>query len=143
MKHNYFISKAKKNAFTLIEVVIALAIFAIASVVLSQGFMEGIISLERFDFIQDLGETQGMIKRHILSIEDKEILLKGGNFKLLSMGTVEWRVQLEKTDLKDLYRMQIELEIKEKKQLIKEQVFVFKPEWGSVIDNKSERAAIT
>ncbi len=94
-------------AFTLVEVLVALAIFAIATVVLGSAYVNVLQSYEsiRRDQIAD-AETEFVFSR-ILTEEIREEFEAGGTIETLHAGNFNWGAHLESTGVADLFRAEV------------------------------------
>jgi len=128
--------RSEKRAFSLIEVVVALALFAIASVVLTQSFLGGLISLEKFDFNDVRNQALNTVYVHILSIEDRNQVLSGGDFTTIGDIPVSWNASIDPTEVADLFDVKVTLNFTDKTLFphsnvpVTEQFYLFRPEWS-------------
>lgn len=124
-----------KKGFTLIEVTIALAIFALASVALTQSFLSGMFSLENFKFDDAQENSLMFVFSQVLSIKERPTLEKGGSIQTIESGNVKWNAKITKTSILDLYKLNINVmfddkESTKKHQTFHEEFYVYKPEWA-------------
>lgn len=136
-------NRVKNKGFSLIEVTIALAIFALASVVFTQSFLGGMFSLESIKFNDAQSENVNMAYRHILAIESRDDLLKGGSMQSLNRGLLVWGASVKATDVTDLFKATIQVKFPEEKlakkseSLIEEDFYLFRPGWSNVDEKPS------
>lgn len=68
-----------KKGFTLVEVTVALALFGIAVVVLTQSFLGGMFSLESFKFDNPEDKDLHFIYSTVISLEKRADVENGGS----------------------------------------------------------------
>ena len=121
-------------AFSLIEVLIALALFAIAANVISSAFINALLSRERNDsrlyndFAIQTARKQLLLEKNIEDAED------GGTVETLELGEVDWYAEILPTEIVDLFEVQLygtfyDLE-DSKKANFSETLFLLRPTWS-------------
>jgi len=98
-------------AFTLIEVVVALAIFAMAATVLTSSFVNILMSMDRDSGSGGLERDIRMARRQLLLEPDIEDAREGGEIETLGNGTARWHAEIEPTDVVDLFRVRLTVEV--------------------------------
>jgi general secretion pathway protein I len=130
------ISQKKKGsmAFSLIEVLIALALFAIAANVISSAFINALVSRERNDstiyndFAIQTARKQLLLEKNIEDAED------GGTIETLELGEVDWYAEILPTEIVDLFEVQLygtfyDLEDSQKANF-SETLYLLRPTWS-------------
>ena len=121
-------------AFSLIEVLIALALFAIAANVISSAFINALLSRERNDsrlyndFAIQTARMQLLLEKNIEDAED------GGTVETLELGEVDWYAEILPTEIVDLFEVQLygtfyDLEDSQKANF-SETLFLLRPTWS-------------
>ncbi len=105
-RHRAFVARTVP-AFTLVEVLVALAIFGMAMVVLGSAYVNVLQSYEsiRRDQVRD-EETEFVFSR-ILSKQTREDFEAGGTIETLHAGNFTWTGHLEPTGVADLFRAEV------------------------------------
>ena len=108
---NAFVRQTRRGlrAFTLLEVLIALAIFAIAAVVLGGAYVNLMLAHAA---IRDRDGTEADIAwaREALLVEaDRAVVERGGDVILPDGRTATWRATLTATNVSDLFDVSLEL----------------------------------
>ncbi|WP_218938672.1 prepilin-type N-terminal cleavage/methylation domain-containing protein [Oleiharenicola lentus] len=97
-----------RRGFTLIEVLVSLAIFALAAVVLSVAYLNILGSYRTLGAEQQLEEHWKLLRTVVLSEAEKEKVEEGGRVGLPDGRTLTWKALIEPTDIADLFRLTIE-----------------------------------
>lgn len=134
----YLRMRKGKRAFSLVEVLMALALFAIMGAVLLQSVLNGIHAL---DLVRPEGrqaEDVRFILRQILSIEDRNAFENGGEIETVASGPARWSAEIEETEVLDLFRVEVQIAIGENNQRpdggIREVLYLYRPRWSDPID---------
>ena len=96
-----------RRAFTLVEVLISLAIFALAAVVLSAAYLNIISSYSGMGGRQQAEEDWKWLRLSVLSEPDRKKVEDGGRLALPSGQQLVWTATIEPTDVADLFRVSL------------------------------------
>lgn len=126
-----------KSGFTLIEVTVALAIFALASVALTQSFISGMFSLENFKYHDSMEDSLMFVYSQVLANKERKDIEKGGDIKTIESGTVKWNAKIEKTTVLELYKVTVNVTFDDEKffkkpQNFQEEFYLYRPEWAEL-----------
>ena len=129
-----------KRGFTLVEVTVALAIFALCAVILSQSFLSGIISLSSFKYSDTPTEIETWIKREIFKKTKREDFEQGGKGTLPDTREAIWNIALEELKPPGLFNIHINLEFRSENAYTKEKINyqVFRPDWISTLSAEKQ-----
>lgn len=123
-----------KKGFTLIEVTVALAIFAIASVALTQSFLGGMFSLETFKFDDRKEDSLMFVYAKVMAHKERKDLEKGGTIDTIESGTAKWSAKVQKTSVLELYKVDVTVVFDDEKfankASHKEEFYVYRPKWA-------------
>lgn len=124
-----------KKGFTLVEVTVALAIFGIAVVVLTQSFLGGMFSLESFKFDNSREEALRFIYNRVIRLEKRGEVEKGGVIETIDVGEVKWEARVEPMEVEKLYRIGVRVFFQNEKNAAKskeylEEFYVYRPGWS-------------
>ena len=128
-------------AFTLVEVLIAVAIFAMAASVLMSAFVNALLSREsaaKYDLIN--ADIRAVRMQLLLepNLEDAE---DGNEYKTFHSGKASWEAQVEPTDVVDLFQVGLSIRFSEPPEGLvadySETLYLLRPTW-SESDERSE-----
>ncbi len=127
--------------FSLIEVVVALALFAMASVVLSSSFVNALLAREHGQS-NDLRHADiRAVRMQLLlepTIDDAE---DGDRYETLNNGAANWAALIEPTNVIDLFKVQLRIEFSqpqaEQTATHTETLYLLRPTW-SESDERSD-----
>ncbi|CAA6678316.1 MULTISPECIES: type II secretion system protein J [unclassified Lentimonas] len=129
------------HGFSLIEVVIALALFAMASVVLTSTFVNALLAREHGQSNDIRNADIRAVRMQILlepNIEDAE---NGDRYETLENGTATWSATIEPTNVVDLFQVQLSIEFSEPQDQQAtshtETLYLLRPTW-SESDERSQ-----
>lgn len=135
------------RAFTLVEVVVALAIFGMAVVVLGSAYVNVLNSYEgiRTDQVRD--EEIAFVFSRILAHQVREDFEGGGTIETLHAGNFQWDAHLERTQVADLFEAEIRLTLPERepgpggrRREVTETFLLFRPGWEEPVERDRLRA---
>lgn len=97
----------RSRAFTLIEVLIALAILAIAAVVLGAAYANTLHAHAAIAQRADAGNAMDFLRDQLLNETEREKIEKGGDLNLPDDRRLRWEAKLEDTLVPDLFKVTI------------------------------------
>ena len=128
-------------AFTLVEVLIAVAIFAMAASVLMSAFVNALLSREsaaKYDLINaDIRAVrmQLLLEPNLKAAED------GNEYETVHSGEASWQAQVEPTDVVDLFQVELIIRFSEPPEDLdadySERLYLLRPTW-SESDERSD-----
>ena len=134
-------SAGSKTAFSLIEVVIAVALFASAAVVLSSAFVNALLAREHGVRDNIFANDVSAVRMQLLLESNLEDAEEGGTIKTLNSGEAEWQAVIEPMEVIDLFRVELQVEFPEAPEGIPsayyETLYLLRPTW-SLSDERSE-----
>ncbi len=120
--------------FTIIEVLVALAILSTGAFVLTFSFANAVTGLHRQ---QDNGHWENdlqFVRRQVLLAKNMEELEEGDEIETLSSGVIAWEAtEIEMAEVIDLFRVTVEYEIEdapEGYQYHSETLYLLRPAWS-------------
>lgn len=132
---------APTKGFSLIEVLIALALFAIASNIIGSAFINALLSRERNndnsyrDIAIQTARKQLLLEKNIDDAED------GGSVETLELGEVDWYAEIIPTDMVDLFEVNLFIEFFDVKDdqssNYNETLLLLRPTWSESDERSS------
>ena len=123
-----------RKGFTLIEVLVALAILGVGAFALTFAFGNAVIGLHRQ---QDNGHWVSdlqFVRRQVLLAKDMDALEEGDEIDTLSSGVIAWQAtEIEMAEVIDLFRVVLEYEIEDAPegfQFHTETLYLLRPNWS-------------
>jgi general secretion pathway protein I len=98
------------RGFTLIEVLVSLAIFALAAVVLSVAYLNIIGSYRTLGSHQQSEEDWKLLRSVVLTEADRKKVEEGGRISLPDGRQLTWTATIEPTEVADLFKLTLEAE---------------------------------
>jgi general secretion pathway protein I len=134
-----------RTAFTLLEVMVALAIFSLAAVVLGTAYVNVLNGYEVARRATVSNPELNYARAQFLAQTDIELAGQGGDFEAADGRRVSWTATIDPTNEADLFQVTFECEISgssDQKSQKTQQVFrVLRPTWSVPTDRNTLRAA--
>jgi len=126
--------KTRRAAFTLIEVLVALAIFALAAVVLGAAYVNVLTSYDAVSRRSEHEQELRLVRAVVLAEPDRTVVEQGGPFPLPDGRTAQWTATVEEAAVADLFRVKFRCEIAEPGRTepwVREEEFsLLRPTWS-------------
>jgi general secretion pathway protein I len=100
-----------RRGFTLLEVLVALCIFAMAVVVLGSAYLNILTSYEVVSRGVQTNEDFAFARQIVLSEPDRKKIEEGGEFEASGGRQVKWTAEIESSTVADVYRVTFSCEI--------------------------------
>ncbi len=132
----------KQQGLSLIEVVIAMALFTAAIVVLSQSYVGAMLCLEAVKADDPRLADMRFIEDTLYDVTAREEIKPSGDIQTLGSGRVRFSTDVEETEFDDVLKVTLVLEFLEKrddpKQAHWEEVrYLYRPEWTDADQRKA------
>lgn len=128
------------KGFSLIEVVIAVAIAGIAFFMLTQTFFNVLLTLESLEAESDHQKDVRFVRRTVIQITDRDEIEDGGEITTLDLGEAEWRMEIEETEIVDLFKAALEIEFENpdgEPIEYAETLYLMRPTWSDPIESSA------
>jgi prepilin-type N-terminal cleavage/methylation domain-containing protein len=130
-----------RSGFSLIEVVVALALFAMAAVVLSDTFVNALLAREKGVSNDTRNRDVRAVRMQLLLEPNREEAEEGGTYETLDNGSANWRAEIEPTNVVDLFQVQLLIDFQEpqddQEASYQETLYLLRPTW-SESDERSD-----
>ena len=135
-------SRSKRvAAFTLVEVLIAVAIFAMAASVLMSAFVNALLSRERAVQYDLLNADIRAVRMQLLLEPDLEDAEDGDEYETVHSGEASWEAQVVPTNVVDLFQVELSIRFSEPPEGLvpdyTETLYLLRPTW-SESDERSD-----
>lgn len=133
--------RKSRSAFTLVEVLIALTVFAMAGTYLMSTFANTITARERSVSNDLLHADIQSVRMQLLLEPNLEDAEDGGDYPTLNHGEARWEAFIEPTDIVDLFDVELSIDFSEPPEghsgQHRERLFLLRPTWSEA-DERSE-----
>lgn len=101
----------KPSAFTLAEVLVSLAIFALGAVILGAAYVNVLVGYQKMQGSALEESDLAVVRATILTEPKLENVEKGGEMRRSDNTSLRWKVEVEPTDRADLFRVNLDCEL--------------------------------
>lgn len=101
------------RGFTLLEVLVSLAIFALAAIMLSATYVNILSNYDAVSRRNEHSQDLRLVRAQLLSEPDRKKAEDGGDFALPDNRSARWKAVIEETNVADLFRISFTCEIRE------------------------------
>jgi general secretion pathway protein I len=137
--------EAAARAFTLIEVLISLAIFALAAVVLAAAYLNVLGSYQAVARRQQGEEEWKLVRTTVLSEPDRTKIEAGGRLALADGSSLRWTAKIEEAAVADLFAVTIragpEFAVGTENRAREQKLMLLRPHWSDPVARDKLRAA--
>ncbi len=136
----------RSRGFTLLEVLVAMALFFMAVTFFSMTYLNTLMAIEGTRLNQGLEQDMAAIRRQALLLADIEEVEDGGDVVTGEHGLAHWTVEYEPTEVADLFlvTLTVELDPDDEENGVKEateQFYLTRPTWMEPTERDELRAA--
>ena len=141
MSHTRYKKAKHLKGFSLIEVLIALALFAICSNLIASAFINALLARERnpSSTYQDIAIST--VRKQLLLEKNLEDAEEGGTLTLLEKGEASWTAEILPTDIIDLFECRLDIEFLESdnsnQAIYSETLYLLRPTWSKSDERSS------
>lgn len=130
-----------RRAFTLLEVLAALTIFATAAIVLGTAYLNVLNGYAHAERATRVDADVQFVREVLFRQPDREKAEEGGEFTAADGRRLSWRVEIEPTEVADLFEVHLEVEIEVRAgaepEPLQERFRLLRPTWSE--DDERER----
>ena len=125
---------AVQRGFTIIEVLVALAILSTGAFVLTFAFANAVNGLQRQKDNSQWENDLQFVRRQVLLAKNMEELEEGDEIETLSSGVITWEAtEIEMAEVIDLFRVTVEYEIEDAPEGYEQHseiLYLLRPAWS-------------
>lgn len=133
-----------RRGFTLLEVLIALAVFAGAVMVLGGAYVNVLNGYARVADAAREDQDIRFARQSILSEPDREEVEAGGDFETADGRRVTWQVLIEPTEVADLFSVTFTCElggsVDQEPRVVEQRFRLLRPSWSEADERQTLRA---
>jgi general secretion pathway protein I len=126
-----------RRGFTLLEVTLAAAIFAVAVVVLSSAFTNALTALSTMRHEEDDAPLFEFVRSHAITIPDLENFEEGERLPLPDDSQALWTALVEPTNIADLFKVELTITLQRtgRDDAVQiQQFYLLRPTWSDSDD---------
>lgn len=101
----------RRHGFTLVEVLVSLAIFSVAAVALGAAYVNLILAHDALRRVDPRNEAMRLVRRAMLVEPDLAAAEAGGEVVLFDERSVHWSAEIEPLPVADLFRVSLEVRL--------------------------------
>jgi prepilin-type N-terminal cleavage/methylation domain-containing protein len=132
--------KTHAKAFSLIEVIIAIALAGIAFTVLTQTFVNILYTLDSLESQSDREKHIRFVRSQIIMIDDRDEFEEGETITTLEFGEAEWEAEITETAVVDLFKADVRIKFENpdgEPFMWEETLFLLRPTWSDPIERSA------
>ncbi|TVR50723.1 MAG: prepilin-type N-terminal cleavage/methylation domain-containing protein [Puniceicoccaceae bacterium] len=133
------------RGFTLMEVLVAVALFTFAVTVFAAAYINVLTGLERVKADHILERELAWVRQQLLVEGSREEVERGGDIATAQLGQAVWRATVEETEVADLFRVELEIELADpgvgRSAVHRQRLHLLRPGWSDPAERDRLRAA--
>ena len=136
----------RARGFTMVEVLVAIAIFALAAIVLGASYVNVLNAYASASGAGLVDEELRFARSQLMAQGEREEAEEGARYQTAEGGAVTWRALIEPTDLPDLYDVFLVVEISRANgtppEVIEQTIRLLRPSWAEGTENETRRTEL-
>ena len=136
--------KARKNshsAFSLIEALVALAVFAMAVTVFTQSCYNALLGINSLSNTSEQESTVFFARKHLLQIKERSDVEKAGTLNTPEGEEIQWEAELSTTEVLDLFKVELRVTFENKDNTsdntITQTFYALRSNWTDPVERSS------
>lgn len=125
-----------RQGFSLIEVLLAMALFAVSMYLITQSFTNTFIALDTLQNNNDTESNARLVRQHVFTINERDKLEDGGEFPLPNGEKANWDIEITESNLVDLFRCELTITFKDSEPQTSEH-WLLRPAWSEEAERKT------
>jgi general secretion pathway protein I len=142
--HQYPDREYARDGFTLLEVLVALAIFAMASIALGAAYINVLTSYAVVNRVAERDEEVRFARTALLAEANRDTAEEGAEFESTDGRRVRWSSVIESTNVADLFQVTFTCEVTSsadpRPRVVTQTFRVLRPTWSDAAERETLRA---
>jgi prepilin-type N-terminal cleavage/methylation domain-containing protein len=136
----------REAGFTLIEVIVALALFALAATVLASAYVNVLDATERVKSDQAFEQDIALVREQVLLETDRKKVEEGGDVPTAGNGDATWQATVTPSEMvADLFRVDFEVTFNQpdknpSERKVTQTLWLLRPDWSEPTERDNLRA---
>lgn len=136
----------RRCGFTLIEVIVALALFALGATVLASAYVNVLNALDSVKEDQRFEQEIALVRAQVLQEPDRDKVEEGDDIPTARLGEASWRATVTPSETTaDLFRIDLEITLAgsdddPKERTVEQTLWVLRPDWSEPSERDALRA---
>lgn len=134
---------SSSRGFTLLEVLLSVALFALAVVVLAGAYINVLEGVESVRVDRAFEQEVRWVRERILTEPDRKTAEEGGEAATPDFGTARWEVAIEPMDVADLFRIEMHVVMEGTGDVavreVTERFVILRPQWSEPVEREQLR----
>lgn len=136
--------RSAKRGFSLVEVLLALFLFSVIAIAVSEAFTNTLRALERKATVVATTDALRFVRSQIILEPDLETFEDGDEIETLDVGVARWEAEVEPTEIPHLFKVHLTIEF-EGNEVIEnwihtETIHLLRPTWSETEEADELRA---
>jgi general secretion pathway protein I len=140
--------RSRSAGFTLIEVIVALALFALAATVLAAAYVNVLNAMESVKGDQAFEQEVALVRSQVLLEPDRDKVEEGGDVPTAGLGDATWRATVTPSEtIADLFLVELEITFPPpesasggEERVVKQALWLLRPQWSEPTERDALRA---
>lgn len=136
----------RRRGFTLLEVIVALALFALGATVLASAYVNVLNALDSVKEDQRFEQEIALVRAQVLQEPDLDKVEEGDELPTARLGEASWRATVTPSETTaDLFRIDLEIILagsddEPQERTVKQTLWVLRPDWSEPSERDALRA---
>ncbi len=134
----------RNRAFTMVEVLVAMAIFAMAAIVLGAAYVNVLNAYALANRAGAVNEELRFARAQLMAETDRDKAEEGAEFDTTGGGRVTWRCLIDSTDLPNLFLVHFTAELTDATgatpRVVEQEFRLLRPTWSEGTESETLRA---
>lgn len=140
-RHPQHTLRRTHTAFTLVEVLVAVAIFVVFVGAFSQALVASFNAVSAINELQNYDTDLRLVRRTVLQIKERDDVEDGGEVETIGSGEAKWEAEIETVEVIDLFKLTLTIEFEDDPdEAVHEMVlYVLRPDWSDEAEHQALR----